>query len=196
MTTQKSMNDKIKGIIDKGIPFTKKDHNFLLQIIKYHPNPEKIDEVENVLLNNRGDGLLIQYSDLTTDTISYKKCVRKMLTGKNAARENIREAFRNEIYVEQIVPFRKQHGKTFDNEYHVGHGSGIFSFDSLVKRFCENNFLKEEDIIVVKKKVRNHYECNGYFLSDENISKKWKNFHKQSSNLIMQTAQENLRESI
>ena len=106
MTTHKNLNNQIKTIINKGIPFSKEDFNFLMQVIKHHPSKNKLNEIENILLNRRGDGLLIQFSDSTFDSISYKKCVRAMLTGKLPQRENIREALRNEIYVEQILPFR------------------------------------------------------------------------------------------
>ena len=195
MTTQKSVNIKIKKIIEKGMPFSEQDHDFLIQVVKQHPNKNRKDEIENIILNKNKDGLLIRYSDSTIDSISYKKCVRAMLTGKNSNHENIREALRNEIYVEQVLPFRKQnnmYGK--GDEYHVGHGSGNFSFDSIVSQFFNNLSLKEEDIDIEKRKIKDYYESKGYFLADKILSEKWRSFHKQFSNLIMQTAQENLRE--
>ena len=196
MTTQKNINDQIKTIINKGIPFSKEDLDFLMQVIKHHPSKNKLDDIENILINRSGDGLLIQYSDSTLDSISYKKCVRGMLSDKlQPQRKNIREAFRNEIYVKQILPFRKQNNMLGKGvEYHVGHGNGDFSFDSIVKRFCKKNCLEEENINIEKRKVQQHYECTGYFLADKFLANKWKSFHKQSSKLIMQTAEDNLRQ--
>jgi hypothetical protein len=193
--TQKNINERISKIITNGVPFSSDDKTFLLKIIQHHPSKTNLENVEKVFLNKSGDGLMIQYSDSSIDSISYKKCVRAMLGGKPI--QNIREALRNEIYVAQILPFRKQnnmYGKGI--EYHVGHGCGDLSFDAIVKQFCKENCLIEENIKLEKKRVKDYYECRGYFIHDRKLADKWKLYHKKFSNLIMQTAEENLRQKI
>lgn len=197
----------IKAKYKSGDSLSQDDFDFILELIKLHPNASAkigsgISSIE-IRQNNMGNAtaFYIVRSDGTDTDFSYKKC----LNGETGLLQQFTKAAR-EAVSPQIVDFREEYfrkhqdssgqilcsvtqKKVGRNDVHVDHHPT--SFQKLVGVFLATNEIALE--VVKYKGQEDGDERLSY--ADQPLKEKFASYHKQNAELRLISREANLRKS-
>ncbi len=158
--------------------------NDIESLLKYHPNEDKIKDIEYLIVRirppfNRKALYIKNKCDDNEEDVSYKYCLRALFGKYNKDENNINcivRAFRDAIshtkkktyFLEYTDNNCQQCGKETD-ELHIDHYR--YTFQRILDEFiCVNNISFSS--IKVSENMNNLYEFN-----DDNLSTKWIYYH-------------------
>ena len=165
----------------------------LLELASRHPDATRkgLHEAYEIVLNRRKDGLAANLYGGAKETFSYAKCTMGMRARKGREVLKVKEAMRIEVK-DQTDEFRKENGFVGDKRWHVGH-VGALEFNAIAELFLKREGLAWESIELQKDCVVKSDTFKNYVFKCKDLRKKWKEFHRSTATLEMQTAQDNLR---
>ena len=190
MESAASIGRRVKEIIVSGDIVPHKE--FLKELLRHHPSPEKVAGFEDVTLNAEGNGFLIWWGD-RHDTISWRKCASQKAGGKKPShREKCLEAMRYAV-MGQVMTFRREQGYEGEGrEFHVGHDHELGRpFVELAELFVAEKFEGDWDRLRVHKDSRRASTGNFPWVLEDLTA--WRDFHERKALLRMERAEDNLR---
>jgi hypothetical protein len=185
------MAHQVRSWIGAGASAIDAHQRDLLQLVMLHPRAREkgLDRCIRVELNRRGDGLVAVSPDGQRESFAYRKCnVKRTGTGTVAARREVIEALRNEVYHSQTNAFRKDCGEIGTTK-DVGHVQG-HEFSDIVRMF-ETQVGDLRQLAVEKYPLFSSNDYTVYFLEDRSVAERWKALHRANAQLVMQTSKEN-----
>lgn len=195
-TSAAGLNRRVRGIIRSG-EMSGGDHEFLLELLAWHPTPGKVAGLRSVRINDGRNGLVIELADGATDHIDFRKCSAAKTGGSPPDhRSRCLEAMRHAV-MPQTLGFRHRSGHGgLGGITHVGHDwTRGDTFVELAERFVMERRGGDWGSVAVRKGSPSPEGYLPYVLCDPLVDAAWTAFHLDHAVLRMERAEDNLRDS-
>ena len=199
----------ISDIINNGT-LTQENKGLILSILKYHPNAEEkqVDRITDLYIGQncyRRPCLMVKYSDIPDDDISYAQCIDNLFGKHN---KDKKEAQQRNNALRQATKETEKYKNFLSTHTHLNSAGEWCGTCALCECVTSNKdvdhddpwpFLKIYDEFFKSHKINpksitiTEYEPLKYRIDNENIRNSWISFHDERCNYRLLCASCNRR---